>query len=79
MSIRIRQVTAEDAPELAELLREIGWFGSFKNEPFEAVSQQVRLHIEQCLADNSHSIFVAEPRDGKIVGYGSCTGCLIFS
>jgi GNAT superfamily N-acetyltransferase len=71
MSIQIRQVSAQDARQLAELLREIGWFESFKNDPFEAVSRQVRLHIEQCLADNSHSIFVAEPRDGKIVGYGS--------
>jgi GNAT superfamily N-acetyltransferase len=71
MSLQIRQVSANDAPQLAELLREIGWFESFKNEPFEAVSRQVRLHIEQCLADNSHSIFVAEPRDGRIIGYGS--------
>jgi len=71
MSLQIRQVSANDAPQLAELLREIGWFESFKIEPFEAVSRQVRLHIEQCLADNSHSIFVAEPRDGRIIGYGS--------
>src|SRR5262245_16931073 len=71
MNIPIRQVSAQDAPQLAGLLGEIGWFESFKNEPFEVVRQQVRLHIEQCLADNSHSIFVAETRDGKIVGYGS--------
>jgi GNAT superfamily N-acetyltransferase len=71
MTVQIRQVSANDAPQLAELLREIGWFESFKNESFEAVSRQVRLHIEQCLADNSHSIFVAEQRDGKIVGYVS--------
>ena len=71
MSLQIRQVSANDAPQLAELLRETGWFESFKNEPLEAVSRQVRLHIEQCLADSSHSIFVAQPRVGKIVGYVS--------
>ncbi|HSE88021.1 MAG TPA: GNAT family N-acetyltransferase [Candidatus Binatia bacterium] len=71
MSIQIRQVSAQDAPQLAELLREIGWFKSFKSEPLEVAIQRVRLHIEQCLADNSHSIFVAEARDGAIVGYGS--------
>jgi GNAT superfamily N-acetyltransferase len=71
MRIQIRQGSAQDAPQLAELLREIGWFESFKNEPLETAMQGVRLHIEQCLADNSHSIFIAEPRDGKIVGYGS--------
>jgi GNAT superfamily N-acetyltransferase len=71
MTVQIRQVSANDAPQLAELLREIGWFESFTNQPFETAIRQVRLHIEQCLADNSHSIFVAEQRDGKIVGYGS--------
>jgi len=71
MSIQIRQVSAQDAPQLAELLREIGWFESFKSEPLEVAIQRVRLHIEQCLADNSHSILVAEARDGAIVGYGS--------
>jgi GNAT superfamily N-acetyltransferase len=71
MKIQTRKVKVQDAADLAELLGEIGWFESFKNEPFETVIQQVRLHIEQCLADNSHSIFIAEPRDGKIVGYGS--------
>jgi GNAT superfamily N-acetyltransferase len=71
MTVQIRGASARDAPQLAELLKDIGWFESFKNEPFEAVSRQVRLRIEQCLADNSHSIFVAEPRDGTIVGYGS--------
>ena len=71
MTVQVREASAQDAPQLAELLREIGWFESFKNEPFEAVSRQVGLHIEQCLADDSHSIFVAEARDGKIVGYGS--------
>ena len=71
MKIQIRQVIAQDAPQLTELLKEIGWFESFKSEPIEAASQRVRLHIEQCLADNSHSILVAEARDGAIVGYGS--------
>jgi GNAT superfamily N-acetyltransferase len=71
MRIQIRQVNAQDAPQLAELLREIGWFESFKNEPFDTAIQRVRLHIEQCLGDNSHTIFVAETSSGLIVGYGS--------
>ncbi len=71
MRIQIRKISAQDAPRITELLKDIGWFESFKSEPIEAASQRVRLHIEQCLADNSHSIFVAEARDGAIVGYGS--------
>jgi GNAT superfamily N-acetyltransferase len=71
MKIEIRKVSAQDTLQLAELLREIGWFESFKSEPIEVASQRVRRHLEQCLADNSHSILVAKAPDGRIVGYGS--------
>src|SRR4030095_2381541 len=71
MRIQIRKLTAQDAPQIAELLKEIGWFESFKGEFVAAASERVRSHIEQCLADNSHSTFVAESADGKVVGYGS--------
>src|SRR5262245_52862899 len=71
MRTKIRKLAAQDAPQIAELLKEIGWFEYFKNESIAVASQRVRLHIEQCLADNSHSTFVAESADGKIVGYGS--------
>jgi GNAT superfamily N-acetyltransferase len=71
MERQIRKIKVQDALQLAELLRDIGWFESFKSEPIEAASQRVRLHIEQCLADNSHSVLVAETSSGQIVGYGS--------
>ena len=71
MRIGIRKISVQDAPQLAELLRDIGWFDSFKSEPIEVATRRVRLHIERCLADDSHSIFVAEEPDGTIVGYGS--------
>jgi GNAT superfamily N-acetyltransferase len=71
MTVQIREANAQDALQLAELLKDIGWFESFKSEPIEVLTRRVQLHIEQCLADDSHSIFVAEPRDGEIVGYGS--------
>jgi GNAT superfamily N-acetyltransferase len=71
MERQIRKIKVQDALQLAELLRDIGWFESFKSEPIEAASQRVRLHIEQCLADNSHSVLVAETSDSQIVGYGS--------
>jgi GNAT superfamily N-acetyltransferase len=71
MKIRIRKISAQDASQLTELLRDIGWFESFKSEPIEMTIRRVRLHIERCLADDSHSIFVAEEPDGTIVGYGS--------
>jgi GNAT superfamily N-acetyltransferase len=71
MEVQIRKVNPQDAPQLALLLKEIGWFELFKNEPTKKASQQVKTHIEQCLADKSHSIFVAESSDGSIIGYGS--------
>jgi GNAT superfamily N-acetyltransferase len=71
MKTDIRKASAQDAPQLAELLKEIGWFESFKREPIDAATQQVQLHVEQCLADHSHSLFVAPAPDGAIVGYGS--------
>jgi GNAT superfamily N-acetyltransferase len=71
MTVQIREANAQDAQSLAELLKDIGWFESFKNEPLEVTSQRVRAHVEQCCADESHSIFVATSSEGKIVGYGS--------
>jgi GNAT superfamily N-acetyltransferase len=71
MEIQIRKLTAQDALQIAELLKEVGWFEYFKREPIAAVSDRVRLQIEQCRADNSHSAFVAETPSGAIVGYGS--------
>jgi GNAT superfamily N-acetyltransferase len=71
MEIQIRKVSAQDAGQLAELLRDIGWFESLNNEPIETANRRVRLHVEQCLADHSHSLFVAQADDGAIVGYGS--------
>jgi GNAT superfamily N-acetyltransferase len=71
MTVQIREANAQDAQSLAELLKDIGLFESFKNEPLEVTSQRVRAHVEQCRADESHSIFVATSSEGKIVGYGS--------
>jgi GNAT superfamily N-acetyltransferase len=71
MNVQIRKASAQDAQSLAELLKDIGWFEFFKSEPIEAANRRVRLHVEQCLADHSHSLFVAQADDGAIVGYGS--------
>jgi GNAT superfamily N-acetyltransferase len=69
--MRVRRVSAQDALQLAKLLREIGWFESLSSEPLQEISRRVGAHLAQCLADDSHSVFVAESPDGEIVGYGS--------
>jgi len=71
MTVQISKATAQDAQSLAELLRDIGWFEPFNHEPLDVLVRRVQCAIEQCLADNSHSIFIAQSPDGKIVGYGS--------
>lgn len=69
--MRIRRVVHEDAPALAELLLDVGWFEWIKDKPAETVTAQVERQIAHCLADNSHSIYVAESSAGRIVGYSS--------
>jgi GNAT superfamily N-acetyltransferase len=69
--LQIRKVMRPDARELAGLLLDIGWFDGLKNQPPEAITQQVELQIAQCLADGSHSIYVAASSVDHIVGYSS--------
>jgi GNAT superfamily N-acetyltransferase len=71
MAIQIRKASLEDAVQLALLLKDVGWFELFKTEPLKEASRNVRSRIEQCLADDSHSIFVADSPEDSIVGYGS--------
>ena len=67
----IRKATVDDARELALLLREIGWFEAFNAGAIETLIQQVRARLEQCLADDSHLVLVAEDANHKITGYAS--------
>lgn len=67
----IRKATLGDAPELAALLRDIGWFEAFNTKAVDQLSEQVRARLEQCLADDSHLTLVAEDAPGEIAGYGS--------
>jgi GNAT superfamily N-acetyltransferase len=66
-----RKATLEDAPELVALLREIGWFEALERATDEEAIGQVRTRLEQCLADDSHTVYVARAEDGGIAGYVS--------
>ena len=69
--MHIRTVSLQDAEPLAALLQESGWFESRQHEPLDAASRRVRAHIEQGLADTSHTIFVALASEGTLGGYAS--------
>lgn len=71
MDIPIRNATLDDARQLAVLLQEIGWFEAFNSGNTEASRARVEARLMQCLADSSHSVFVAEWPAGEIAGYGS--------
>jgi len=71
MEIAIRRAVVEDAPQLAKLLQEIGWFEAFRGRDLQDSVAQVEKRLRQCLADDSRSVHVAEWPHGKIAGYGS--------
>ena len=71
MEIPIRKAVFDDAAEIAKLLQGIGWFEAFSSREFEDSVTRVEDRLRQCLADDSHSIYVAESPHGEIAGYGS--------
>jgi GNAT superfamily N-acetyltransferase len=71
MDVSIRRVGIADAVQLAELLRGMGWFDALRSLTIEGLVAQVEKRIRQCLADDSHSVYVALRSEGKIAGYGS--------
>lgn len=66
----IRAAQTEDAELIALLLRELGWFQPMSAEPIEATTARIAHHISLCLADESHTIYVAVTQQA-LVGYVS--------
>jgi GNAT superfamily N-acetyltransferase len=69
--MQIRKASVDDAAPLTALLQEIGWFELLNKETLAAATRRVKSQLEHCLADGSHSIFVAETADGVTAGYVS--------
>jgi GNAT superfamily N-acetyltransferase len=70
MEFTIRNAKLEDAPVLVELIRGLGMFAHITAESIESTGERVTRHLAACLADDSHSIYVATSAD-EIVGYVS--------
>lgn len=58
----IRPATDEDVPDIAAIVRELGWFKS-------ANEDHIRRHLQMCNADESHTILVAANPHSKVCGY----------
>ena len=69
-ALNIRLAVAGDAPALAALVRELEGFDWLRDEPGEATADRVARHLALCLADDSHSLYVAEA-GGALLGYVS--------
>ena len=71
MSIKVKTAEAKDANAIAAMIRDVGWFPGFEENPGSERTDIVRRHLELCLADNSHSVYVAESDDGNLAGYAA--------
>jgi GNAT superfamily N-acetyltransferase len=69
MDYSIRPVQRSDAAAIALIHREVGWWEHLARETPEQTAQRVRWHIELCLADGSHAIWVATDPADHVVGY----------
>ena len=71
MDVQIRTANGNDADNITRLLIELGWFSRFHADEYNARLEEVHRGILECLADESHSLFVAEGDEGQFVGYAS--------
>lgn len=71
MTFTIRLAKFSDCASLADLLREVGWFEFIKNKTPEAAAEHVAAHLAECLADESHSVYVGLDQAGEVLGYVS--------
>ncbi len=67
----IRPARLEDAAALNELVRGLGMFKQINELAPEQSYARIKSHLEGCLADGSHSVYVAETDQGQILGYAS--------
>jgi GNAT superfamily N-acetyltransferase len=65
----VRPATPEDVPAVAALLRGLGWFAFINDEAATETENRVKKHLCLCMADDSHSVLVAEDVKGAIMGY----------
>jgi len=71
MQFKIYKASMDDAPGIAGVLRELGWFDPINTETETETTERVRRHLRLCLKDDSHSVFVAKSPDGTTFGYAS--------
>ena len=69
---QIRAAQPDDAAGIADLIVRLGAFQHhFEGLSTDAIRQRVGKHLNLCLADDSHTVFVAVTAADRIVGYAA--------
>jgi GNAT superfamily N-acetyltransferase len=71
MQLEIRAATADDAVALADFIRDLRHFRRLEGLAREVVRERVHAHVRLLLADASHSLYLAQDAERRIVGYAS--------
>lgn len=67
--IRVRRAACGDAAALVRVLWSVEWLSRFREPGEQACRRQMEALLDRCLADDSHSVYVAE-LGTEVVGYG---------
>jgi len=69
MNSIIRPAALSDAPAIASLLKEVGWFEIINRFTDDEAIVHVAKYLAQCLADGSHSVYVGVDEADSVTGY----------
>jgi len=71
MEFAIRPVRAGDAERVSALIRGLGLFGRLESEDPQVTAARISKHLGMCLADDSHSLFVATGPGKEPIAYAA--------
>jgi GNAT superfamily N-acetyltransferase len=71
MDIMVRPALINDAEGVAAILRETGWFDSLNRETEAETTRRVMEWMKLGQDDTSHTYYVAEGDDGRVMGYAA--------
>lgn len=71
MDIMVREAVLTDAKGIALILRQVGWFEHINAEKVEDTTRRVYDRLRLCQLDASHTVYVAEGDDLRLMGYAA--------
>ena len=71
MEFAIRPVRADDAEGVSALIRGLGLFRRLESEDPQVTTARISKHLGMCLADDSHSLFVATGPGKEPIAYAA--------